>query len=150
MPSYSAAEKENALHLCDQIGIAKASEETGISVKSLYTWRSIVERRRAASTAEADEISAEATTAEENEAIPNLESKSSGRRYTTEEKEKALRLCGDIGITKASTRTWIAIGSLRKWREDTQNGNPTAPAVVSEFRMEETDTEQNHSHTNSY
>ena len=39
MPSYTAAEKGNALRLCDEIGVCKASEETGITVHTLYTWR---------------------------------------------------------------------------------------------------------------
>ena len=38
--SYTAAEKERALQLCDSIGIQKASEETGIASKTLYVWRS--------------------------------------------------------------------------------------------------------------
>ena len=36
---YSAEEKENALRLCDDIGVKKASEETGILVTTLYNWR---------------------------------------------------------------------------------------------------------------
>ena len=37
--TYSAAEKENALKLCDKIGAPKASEQTGITLNSLYAWR---------------------------------------------------------------------------------------------------------------
>lgn len=37
---YTPEEKESALRLCDEIGVHKASQETGISVNSLYKWRS--------------------------------------------------------------------------------------------------------------
>ena len=37
--TYSAAKKENALRLCDEIGAQKASEQTGITLSSLYAWR---------------------------------------------------------------------------------------------------------------
>jgi len=38
---YTAEEKETALWFCDEIGVAKTSELTGISAKSLYKWLSI-------------------------------------------------------------------------------------------------------------
>ena len=37
---YSPEEKEKALRLCEAIGVNNASKETGISVNSLYKWRS--------------------------------------------------------------------------------------------------------------
>ena len=37
---YTTEEKENALLLCKEIGMAKASKKTGISVNLLYKWRS--------------------------------------------------------------------------------------------------------------
>ena len=43
MPSYSAKQRENALRLCDEIGVAKASEQTGISKHTLYKWRNSAE-----------------------------------------------------------------------------------------------------------
>jgi len=37
--TYTAEDKLNALRLCDEIGVQKASEETGITLNSLYAWR---------------------------------------------------------------------------------------------------------------
>ena len=37
--SYTGDERENALKLCDEIGVQKASEQTGIALNSLYGWR---------------------------------------------------------------------------------------------------------------
>ena len=37
--TYTSAEKESALKLCDEIGAPKASEQTGIALNSLYAWR---------------------------------------------------------------------------------------------------------------
>jgi len=38
---YSAEQKGNALRLCDEIGVKRASEETGILKVTLYKWRRI-------------------------------------------------------------------------------------------------------------
>ena len=43
MPSYSAKQRENARQLCDEIGVAQASEQTGISKHTLYKWRNAAE-----------------------------------------------------------------------------------------------------------
>lgn len=147
MPSYSAVEKENALRLCDEIGVAKASEQTGISVKSLYTWRSGAEEKGAAAVAHADVTPFGEAVAEEEDTSENIESKGPGKRYGAEEKEKALRLCDKIGITKVSKQTGIAIGSLRKWRMDAKKRVPAAavdkiPMVkASEQNVSQTDDE---------
>ena len=37
---YTDDEKIEALRLCDQMGVTKTSEQTGISINSLYKWRS--------------------------------------------------------------------------------------------------------------
>lgn len=81
----------------------------------MYKWRSGIE----------DEISSAIVEADANPAMgaePNQEGKASSRkRYTADQKEKALQLCDQIGITKASKETGITINSLRKWRADAQN-----------------------------
>ena len=142
MPSYTAAEKENALRLCDEIGVNKASKETGISRHTLYRWRSGGEDEIATTTAAVDEISVAETDAEEKDTSPSRESKGSGTRYSAEEKEKALRLCDEVGVTKASKMTGITINSLRKWRMDAKNEIHATIVPVKEIPVEETDAEQ--------
>ena len=157
--TYTQDEKENALRLCDEIGVLKASEQTGISTNSLYKWRTGVEAeaKSAADVGEApvDGVVVEVPLADQapvevpsvnkasahgasvgevaGEADINLsiENKNSGRRYTAQEKEAAVRLCDAIGITKASKQTGITINSLRKWRLDAKEEKPvTTPVEV--------------------
>jgi len=127
MPSYTAAEKENALRLCDEIGISQASKETGISRSSLVNWRSGTEEAGAATTP-IDETPAEEALADEEDARQIHENVTTRKRYSAEEKENALRLYNEVGVTKASRLTGITINSLRKWRMDAQNTNPATPA----------------------
>jgi transposase-like protein len=132
MPSYTVVEKEYALRLCNEIGVAKASRETGISANSLYKWRAGAEGETAATTAVADEALAEGAVIKEESAIPTH------KRYTAEEQENALRLVNEIGVSKASKQTGITINSLRKWREDTQSATTAADVI----RIEEDTAEQ--------
>jgi len=37
--TYAPDEKERVLARCEQIGVQKTSEETGISIQTLYAWR---------------------------------------------------------------------------------------------------------------
>ena len=150
--TYTQDEKENALRLCDEIGVLKASEQTGISTNSLYKWRTGVEAE-AKSIADVDATPVDDTVADtalvdgaaEESSIPessvgeaagetddnlNAEVKTSGRRYTAKEKREAVRLCEAIGITKASKQTGITINSLRKWRMDAKEEMPAAVASV--------------------
>ena len=114
--TYTREEKENALRLCDEIGVHKASKETGISANSLYKWRTGAEDEIAAVAVEADKIPVEEVAVEEKDAAPIK-----GKRYSAEEKERALQLYDNLGLTKTSKQTGITINSLRKWRADAQS-----------------------------
>ena len=125
---YTAEEKTNALRLCDEVGVVKASEQTGISTFSLYRWRSGVEGEAAAPLVEADEIPTEVAVVEEKDANASGEGKTPGKRYSAEEKANALRLYDKIGVTKASKQTGITINSLRKWHIAAQNASIVSAA----------------------
>ena len=51
--TYTAAEKEHALRRCTEIGVQKASEELGITMATLYTWRNKMKRDEALPIADA-------------------------------------------------------------------------------------------------
>jgi len=149
MPSYTAAEKENALRLCDEIGVSKASRETGISRSTLVNWHSDAENKIATTIAVVDEIPVVEDDVEEIDTNPKRESKSSGTRYSAEEKENALRLYDEVGVTKASKQTGITINSLRKWRADAQNKSDTTAAATDEIPVGVEAAEHNDLHTES-
>ena len=140
MPSmrYTAEEKENTLRLCDEVGVAKASEQTGISKFTLYKWRSGAEGEAAMPTAEAEEIPAGAVEAEGQATGPNREGRSVGKRYSAEEKAKVLRLCDEIGLAKVSKQTGITFNSLRKWRMEAKDEIPVNAATPKKSPSEET------------
>ena len=148
MASYTGAEKENALRLCDEIGVAKASQETGIPRHTLYRWRSGVEGESAVPLVETDEIPAEAAVVEEKDASASQEGKSPRKRYSAEEKANALRLYDEVGVSKTSKQTGITINSLRKWHMDAQNAIVVI-AAADEIPDEKTDIEQDESQTDN-
>ena len=123
---YTQEEKKNALRMCEEIGVLKASKETGISINSLYKWRMGGEGDIAAAKTDVEDMVAE-----------EKDTRSSRKRYSAEEKEKALQLYDEVGVTKASKLTGITINSLRKWRIAAQNAIPTTPASDDEIPVEE-------------
>lgn len=131
----------------------KASEQTGISVHSLYKWRTGTEDEASETTVEGDVAPVEIAVAGEGDANLSQESNASLRkRYTAEVKGNALRMCEKIGITKASKETGITVNSLRKWRADAQNetarSSTAVEALVHEAAMEPCDS-QNDAGSNS-
>ena len=146
---YSAEEKENALRLCEEVGVVKASEQTGISTFSLYKWRSRVEDEANMPPAESEEILAEESGVEAEDANLNPEGKTLGKRYSAEEKEKALQLYNEVGVTKASKMTGITISSLRRWHMNAKSRTATTAAAVDETPTDGLATDQNESQIDS-
>ena len=148
---YTAEEKARALRLCDEVGVVKASEQTGISKFSLYKWRMGAEDEVSMPPVEGEEIPVETVEVEGQAASQNQEGKNAGKRYSVEEKAKALRLCDEIGLSKASKQIGISVNSLYKWRMGVQNEIPTV-AAAAEIPIEEPVAEENVSkispHTN--
>lgn len=106
---YTLEEKENALRLCEEFGVQKASQETGISTNSLYKWRAGDLDVNDAS----ENLTEEATEWQRDTSSTGI---ATGKRYTAKEREAALRLCAEIGVSKASKQTGISTHSLYKWR----------------------------------
>jgi len=144
---YTAEEKAHALRLCDEVGVVKASEQTGISKFSLYKWRLGAEDEVSMPPVKGEEIPVEKVEVEGQATSPNREGRSAGKRYSAGKKAEALRLCNEIGLAKASKQTGITINSLRKWHMDAQNANIVTAA--DEIPNEKTATDQNESQANN-
>ena len=149
MPNYTAAEKENALRLCGEIGVAKASIETGVSRHTLYKWRTSAEDEIASTAAKVNRAPVAKTDTEVKGAEPKHENKDSRKRYSAEEKANALQLYDKVGVTKASKQTGITINSLRKWQMDARNAIVTASATADEISDKKIATDQNESQTDN-
>jgi len=99
--TYTAKEKENALRLCEEIGVQKASEETGISVNSLYAWRGGKKANKAAAIANDAEIPVNAPAA--NDKKTGASRKQSGVGENPD--EELIRLRIENEALKAQNKT---------------------------------------------
>jgi len=108
---YSAEQKEDALRLCDKMGVQKASVQTGILAVTLYKWRErrdkpavatkankkqAVNRRRmglALKQANTEELGV--TVAFENEELLRLQLENDSLKAQIETLKRALRAFGE-------------------------------------------------------
>ena len=119
---YTKAERLEAVKLSNEIGTAKASEQTGIPLNTLYNWR----RTNAAE--DAPDKPAEADKVETVEA-PAEEMQPRQAGYTAEERENAIMLCDKYGVAKANELTGISKKTLYKWRSEAKSAESYAAPV---------------------
>jgi len=89
--TYTPDEKERVLGRCEEIGVQKTSEETGISIQTLYAWRNKAKPIKAPAAASAKQAPAAKEAKEPAEELLRLRVENNAMKEQIATLKKALR-----------------------------------------------------------